>query len=212
MTVDRKAIDEMAKLMRLLNGEAAPVTESQAAPLTQSTTNDSVDPGVAAMKDILLKLREAGNPTMERLKESANHDEELKDAMQTTRTSRGAQVGSWEIVVNEGTPRKYDVCNVATGEPIAKDLYLYEAAYALVKRLNQGIAINDARVRDLLFLEEEYTKNRNDAAVFRRQTKKLTEAGQNTKAAIAEDRYDEAKRKALDAKDRIMSLAGLRRR
>lgn len=221
MTVDHKAVDDMARLMSILNEKSVGMDETDDMLIeTDIPFGDDLDarpvippaepaatgnPDVDAMKAILEKFQAVGGDHL-----FETEDPDVREALVTEKTPTGARIGSWEIVVTEGDIRQYDVVHTATREPIAKDLYLYEAAYGLVKRLNEGGTINDSRVKDLLRLEEEYAKNRNDAAQYRQRTKTLREKGETVRAAVAEDRYDDASRRAKDAHERILRLAGLR--
>lgn len=241
MTVDRASVDAMANIMRMLNADSsmAPehanlvteprdshdhnlfpglnsinadfdpsLVESQAPAISRAIVSD---PSIDAMKNILLAMQSVSTSPVERLAEAAEADPELKAALVTERTERGARIGSWEIIVNEGKNLStYDVVSDDGHTVIARDLYVYDAAYGIAKRLNEGVAINDKKIRDLLKLEEEYAKNRNDAAVLKHTAKKLREKGDDFRAAVAEDRLDEAQRQALEAHERMLKLAGLR--
>ena len=117
-------------------------------------------------------------------------------------------MGSWEIKVNEeGTTKYYDVVNIHTQEPIAIDLSLYESALALTKLLNFSVGINSPKIKEVLDLEERYSKLRQDAAIFRVRMKQRTEAKDYTRAAIAEDRYQEARTEALALRESIIAIS-----
>jgi hypothetical protein len=203
--IDRKEIDDMARILKVMDNlpdEPVNAIVEEAATVTRTPLSD---PDIDAMRNILMRMNEAAS-------EGPVVDVELKEALQTVPTPKGARIGSWEIVVHElsDDERAYDVVNVRTGEPIATKLGLYEAARGLVRRLNEGVSITDKRVRDLLSLEEQYVRNRNDASFFRQHSEKMREKGEEVKAAIAEDRFDDSQRKAIEAHDRILRLAGLK--
>lgn len=225
MTVDRASIDAMANIMNLLNGAGGadlpvettahmdiPMTPDMpeylyedAAPVATRVPMSS--PDIDAMKKILEAFHGVENSTLN----AAEKDSTLKEALQTERTPKGARIGSWEIVVKENKGvKRYDVVSTDGKTVIASDLYLYEAAYGLVKELNKGSAINGKPVRDLLKLEEDFARNRDNAAHYKQRAKTLREKDE-FKAAVAEDRFDEAQRQALSAHDEILRLAGLRR-
>jgi hypothetical protein len=159
-----------------------------------------------AMKSILEAFHNAQAAPQEPAR-----DPEVSEALRTERTSRGARIGSWEIVVNEGKTKTYDVVSADGHTTIAKGLYVYDAAYGITKRLNEGVAINDRRVGQLLALEEDFARNRDDASGYRERAKKLREKGEDLRASVAEDRHDEASRQALKAHEDILRLAGIRR-
>lgn len=212
--MDRASIDDMARLMRLMAGATEPEPEARPAPTRQAVaeaTRPKGDPEVEAMRVILERLNRAGADAVDRLLEDAETDRTLGEALVTDRTAQGARIGNWEIRVHEATNQKrYDVVNAVTTEPIAKDLFLYEAAYGLAKHLNQGVTINDRRVRNLLQIEEEFVRNRTDALSMKRRRDRLSRDGDSVGAAIAEDRYDAAKRRAILARQRLQELSGIR--
>jgi hypothetical protein len=221
MTVDQKSVDDMARIMRALEGKTfdAPsddmmITEGSeyiAQEIAPAVTSSSVStPDIDAMKNILLKLKEADAGAPARISEASRSDSQFAEALVTDKTPTGVRIGNWEIVVNESARGKsYDVTD-SSGLMIAKDLYLYDAAYGITKRLNEGVGITDVRVRDFLKLEEDYAKNLQDAATFKERAKSLREKGENSRAAIAEDRFDNSSSQALSAHDEILRLAGLR--
>lgn len=229
MTVDRKAIEDMAKIMAAMNaasqsvasddlmesgptGRHAPTPDpAQPTGSTSIARSTLTDPNVDAMKVILERINAVADIPVDRLTIAAEKDRVLAEALKTEKTDKGARIGDWEIVVNEGADLKtYDVVSTATGQPLAKDLYLYDAAYGLVKRLNEGVTINDGRIRELLRLEEDYARNRDEAAQFKQQTERLRQKGEDVRAAIAEDRFDKSQTLAIEARERLLKLAGLR--
>lgn len=240
MTVDQKSIDAMANIMNILNQQAdepaagwSHVEDHVESPVTAAgwhpemsevdqpiyeaanpvvARNPLSDPSIDAMKSILERFHSVSDDAVvERLTEAAETDHDLREALITEKTDKGARIGKWEIVVKEGRDLKtYDVVS-QDGTVIASDLYLYEAAYGLVKRLNQGNPINSPTIREMLKLEEDYARNRNDAAGYKARSKKHAERGESQRAAVAEDRFDEAQRQALAAHEEILRLAGLRK-
>lgn len=258
MTVDRKAIDEMANIMRILSAqseaaeashdavpaslpvdggyplaesyeggypmaEGYPMADGYPAPGNYPMAPEPVAARVAistpetdAMKTILEAFHAAQRETPVEAAPAAPVrrpvDPEVAEALRTERTHRGARIGSWEIVVHEGKKgRTYDVVSEGGHTTIAKDLYVYDAAYGIAKRLNEGVAFNDPSVLKLLGLEEDFAKNRDDASGYRQRAKKLREKGEDLRAAVAEDRHDEAARQAIKAHEDILRLAGIRR-
>lgn len=170
---------------------------------TAETTSfrSAIDPDTAAMKNILTRLTEATDNVVT--------NDFLKEEVQTELTETGSRVGSWEIRFKDGKPKTYDVISTRTGEALASDLFLYEAGLALVRLLNEGISITDKRVRKVLELEESYTKNRMEAAHFKKRYKSYTESGEMRRAEICEHRHQEASRQALHARNQVSKLAGL---
>jgi hypothetical protein len=262
VTVDRKAVDDMAQIMAALNAQSQASFEAEPAPSAalaedvapgmhmsipgmEQVGDPSFDPNAGYdpsegynpyasasfdpetgeapngisyrtpvssaetddMKRIMMALSGAQEAPPTRVNDPA-----LAEAVATERTPRGARIGSWEIVIKEGKSRKsYDVVSEDGETVIARDLYVYDAAYGIAKRLNEGVAINDPKIRTLLALEEGFAKKTNDATVYRERAKKASERGDVVRQAVAEDRHDEAARQAILDHNEILRLAGLLR-
>ena len=164
-----------------------------------------------AMKKVLENMNglfSAMNGTMDVLTEQAEYDPELRTALVTERTARGSRIGSWEIVKHGDND--FDVIHTGTGEPIAKSLKIYEAAVGLAKALNSGKTLTDEPVRQILVLESRYAQNLDKAAHFKQMAKKLVETGNTKRAAIQEDRFDVARDSAVEDRERLLKLAGLK--
>lgn len=216
MTVSREEVSAMADVLRILSGEG-PRPASTHAPVMENAPARAPEIGTTegdkeAMKAVLMALRGVTESAIAPpTPVSPPVDPVLREAALTERTSRGVRIDAWEIVVNEGRSKTYDVVSVETGAAIAKNLYLYDAALGLVRRLNEGVTINDHRIASLLKLEENFVRNHTDAKVFKERARKALDAGDTRRAAIAEDRQDEAERQAMTDMDEILKLAGLRR-
>lgn len=212
--IDRASIDDMSRLMRILSeGGSVPVADIKPASVAEKTqpARPKGDPDVDAMRVILERLQSASTTVVEHLVETGEKDKVLGEALTTNRTETGARIGNWEIRLHEeGREKRYDVVNTATNEPIAKDLYLYEAAYGLTKHLNQGLTINDRRVKNMMQIEEDFVRHRNDAVSMKRRKERLIREGNSQAALVAEDRYDEAKRQAIHARQRLKEMTGIR--
>lgn len=211
MNVTPQDIQEMARLRAILTGNV-PVSESATAPAQPQYVDPNED-----MANIIRKfnagsstsyLSDALDDSIQHLRDNAQSDRRLRDALVTERTSSGVKMGSWEIKVNEeGTTKYYDVVNIHTKEPIANDLTLYESALALTKLLNFSVGINSPKIQEVLELENKYARVRQDAAIFRARMKQRMAANDLTRAAIAEDRYNEARTEALALRESIVSLS-----
>jgi hypothetical protein len=120
-------------------------------------------------------------------------------------TDRGTRIGSWEIVINEDARglKSFDVTNIHTGEPIATDLTLYDAAHGIVRSLNDGGTINSRTIRDILNLEAQYSSSRQDAALFRSRMETSTT---DSRRAVMEARYTEALEKTKAARRRLTGI------
>lgn len=210
-------INAMKNLLAIMNGEApsTPSVPTGTSPRPAASGPISVDklrePDVAGMKDILSKLYTATENTVTTLQESAQFDAEVREALETERTPTGTRVGSWEIRTNVFEKmgkevKTYDVINVYSNEPIASDLYLYEVAHSLVRLFNKGETLTSPKVREILTLEETYTRNRIDALRFKKRYQDSMKSKDYTTAEIMESRYQKSRLEALTAKDRINGL------
>jgi hypothetical protein len=138
----------------------------------------------------------------------SENDRELREALMTIETDTGTRIGSWEITTNEDARglKNFDVTNVHTGEPIATELTLYEAARGIVRHLNEGLMINSRKVREILHIEFEYARSRMNAAEARDRAKFYESRGDDHRQALMEDRLDDALNKAKFARTRIQKL------
>lgn len=164
------------------------------------------DPAVNAMQNILdmFKTDPATN-----MAERSLTDRQLAEAMVTETTPNGVRVGSWEIEISESNGLKfYSVSNIHTGEPIASDLTLYDAAKGIASALNEGMTINTPTVRKLLNAEGAYSRARQNAAEFRQSMQIAESRGDRQKRAIAEDRFNEALARAKEARATLTRLVG----
>jgi hypothetical protein len=188
---------DMARILAQLNAASSEEPISDNTPT--KSLRESLDPATSAMKDILLRLHEVS--------EGAARSDILREDLSVEKTETGARIGSWDIVVVEGKPTSYNVISTKTGDIIAKDLFLYEAAVTLARSLNEGVMINDVRIRDLLVLEETYTRNRMEAAHYKKRHKSYSANRDMIRAEICEHRHDEAARNARGARDKIIKLS-----
>lgn len=200
MTISREQADAMGRLLAAMDeatgGVAYPESEEGAsAPVLTEKKGDN------ALNGILESFRNATDDTLE----EADGDHEFSLALETAPTkSGGVRMGSWEISVRqeEGFGKYYDVSHTMTKEPIASDLRLYEAAYGIVKALNEGETFTSPRVKAIVDLENDYARALSDAVNFASRMK-ITEG---MKHDVAEARYGEARRQALTAKSAIEKL------
>lgn len=215
MVVDANEKNEMARLIALMNQGV--VLEDSSAPTMPKTNiiegrfDSSGDPSIEAMKNILRAFNGSSSLSTspdKRLTERSNYDRELREALITESTERGTRVGSWEILITENHGLKqFDVINVHTGEPIATDLTVYDAALGITRRLNEGQTINSKAIRDILNAEASYDSNRQDAATFRARVNESVRSGNDSRADIMEARFTEAVSKAKLARVKLGKLA-----
>ena len=168
-------------------------------------TGQHIDPAVNAMQNIL-DMFKTGDPAAAMAERSLT-DRQLAEAMVTETTDNGVRVGSWEIGITEANGLKfYSVSNIHTGEPIASDLTLYDAAKGIASALNEGMTINTPTIRKLLNAEGAYSRARQNAAEFRQSMQIAENRGDRQKRAIAEDRFNEALARAKEARATLTRL------
>ena len=196
--IDRSEVDQMAKFMAALKGgsETTYATPSQSAAQTPVG-----DPAVAEMKTILERFHSATDQVVT----EATYDRELREALVTEATEYGARIGSWEIRVHPiGNRKMYDVVNIVSGEPLAVELLLYEAARGLVRILNEGGRINSREAIELLRAEQEYDNMVHDMVLYKHR---LRTNATSPRVTVFEARYGDAKRRAIAARERVCQLA-----
>ncbi len=199
--IERSEVDQMAKFMAAMRDGAVggdPVADNT----VQRPSVSGVDASaVAEMKLVLERFHAAAD----RVVNDAPNDRELREALRTEATERGARIGSWEIRVNQsGRHTMYDVVNVVNGESLAVDLLLYEAARGLVCILNEGGRINSSDAIELLRAEQEYNSRVQDMVLYKHR---LTNNSHSSRTAIFEDRYSDARRRASAARERVGKLS-----
>lgn len=215
MAVDPKEKNEMARLITLMNEgvvfeDSVETEETSYLEGSIPARNDTsmLDPSVAAMKSIL----EAFNGTQsldKRLADRSENNRELREALVTEVTDRGTRVGSWEIVINENGKglKNFDVTNIHTGEPIASQLTVYDAALGIARYLNEGMTINSREIRDILNVEANYDSSRRDAANFKARMETFSRSGNTVRAEIMEARYAESLDKAKSARINLTKIS-----
>lgn len=210
--VDQSERDEMARIMRVLSesnsdNAVVPVSKKHAPHVSGIVPESNLAPNVADMKSIMEKIQRASDGAVEHLDRKASEDHELREALDTQETSDGARIGEWEIRTHgQGKRKFYDVGRINESTVIAADLTLYEAAYGLVKILNEGGTVNSRQAMSLMNAEQSYT----GAVTSMVRFKHLIENGaDDDRRALFEDRYGEAKRKAIQSRNKIVSMTGL---
>jgi len=200
MTVDKNAIDQMARVLAIMNGQTPP-PEDNNLPVTTSNA-PLLDPmadkaaGIEAMKNILNALNGAVTDSVATNKNVI--DRPFNEAILTESIDSGIRVGNWEI--RNTDKDRFDVGRVGESESLVKDLGLYEAALGLVRLLNEGYAINSTEVLELLNKERTYSGSLADAIHYARLIKVRNS---DPKRMIWEDRFGESKNKAALAKNRL---------
>lgn len=198
MSVSREQADAMGALISAMNAATGDgEVGSKATPSVQSPASK----GDACLSSIMEGFRNATDDALE----GGNGNTDFAEALETEVTETGVRVGSWKIDVHkdEGFGKFYNISHTITNEPIASDLRLYEAAYGIVKALNEGETFTSGRVKAIVDLERDYARALADAVNFSSRMK-ITEG---MKHDVAEARYSEARRQALAAKNAIKKLS-----
>lgn len=137
-------------------------------------------------------------------------------ALLETSSSIGAHVstlstGPYEILISlkenaQGKEvRSYNVVDSSRCD-IVSGLVLQEAAQAILKLLNKGLASNSSRVQEIVDLEEDYNRNRIEAGRHKARYQRSIELGENAAADVFKSRFSTAKANALASQDQIKSI------
>ena len=202
-----KQTDDMNNIINAMNGNSSSLSSS-----LNESNNSTSDNDVGIMEKFMNALNDPAsenkldNVVKTTIKENKNN-KEFNEAIVTQKTNDGAKIGNWEIKQKffEGIKNKkiYDVIHLSTNEPIAKDLMIYEAAYSLVKLLNEGYTINDKKIKDILSLEESYSNSYHDAINFKRKSTSYYNSGQKNKGDLFEARFDKTKQNLQKTKNEL---------
>lgn len=161
---------------------------------------------VDQMKSILEKFTSVGESTATTIADQATRSSYLSEAIDTHRTEDSVIFGNkYKIEIIAEDKKRFNVVDTK-GNTIASDLYLYEAAYAIVKYLNSGVPALSPAIRKIIVLEERYYSNRADAARFKKRYQKANTLRESRDADIFAARYQSAKENALDAKRQIQTI------
>ena len=214
MTVSPKERDAMARLMQIMNGDAAPAASNQR--LQETVQEPLILPGagqitnqdISAMADVMRRLESAVNNASNDMINNSITDAQLQEALITKPTQSGVKIGIYKIDQSLDESRVagkqyFNVVNSTTGTMVAHELSLYEAAHALVRFLNNGKYFNSVEVRQLLEAEASYTSHKIDAVRFHRMMLKAQKSGDGTKSQLMETRKQASLDRAMEAKRQV---------
>ena len=219
MSVTPEERDAMQRLLRVMNGERVSLNETKHSasgapgavilPGAGQITNEDV----SAMADVLKRLENAVNSTSQNMIMERTHDQELNEALITDSIPQGVKVGIYKIQQQLDEHRMagkqyYDVVNSLTGQIVAHELSLYEAAHGLVKLLNSGKYFNSNEVRELMEAESNYTSHKIDAVRYHRMMLKSQKIGDLTKSDLMETRKQASMDRAMISKRLVKKLYG----
>lgn len=167
---------------------------------------------VKGMKKVLEAFYRAGGEVAEDIATKATVDPIYEEYLAVAPERNAIRVGKkYEIRVREiesigGDKKVYDIVEIKNNETLTSDLFLYEAAYAIVKYLNKGENILSAKIREIAALEQCYANLRQDAGLFKKRIREAIQTKNETKIALFEDRFDKAKNDALQIKSKIRKI------
>lgn len=164
-----------------------------------SVALSSVD-GKEDMKRILTVFHKTTNDVFR----DAKYERELREAMMTESIPNGARIGDWEIRTITVNGRKfYNIGAVGEDRLVVAELSLFEAAQGIVRILNNGGRLNNKEAMQLLTLENEYSRAVEDAIRFK---SRMMSNPNDSRVKVFEDRYSEAKYRALSSKEKILKI------
>ena len=216
MSDREKYLNDMDNIMKAFNGEEkVSISQNNDTQPNDAIKNDPLNsvPGMISEQEINMmeKLINATDETKvenitKKTVEQGENNKELYEALHTQKTDDGVRVGSWKIeqnIIENSNKKIFNVIHVDTHEPIAKDLMLYEAAYALVKMFNKGYTITDGKVQEIVNLEERFSTSYSDASQFKKKSKQCFNKGNYNKGNMFEARFDKSRSSALKIKETI---------
>lgn len=224
----QRDIQEMARLRAIMNGTNVPAVRDDTVnahyaggsagtrrPLNESrapaapvyapsygTSREEVD----AMQNILNKLKvlegnDAPAPAPQR--------QMISETSQFSTQPVGS--GPFEVlaVIKESNGKEVNRYSVvdANRRDVVGGLTLKESATAIMKLMNKGLAVESARVQEVINLEEDFNRNRLQTASHKQRYQRSMELGETAAAQVFKDRFNVAKANALAAQDEIKSIA-----
>ncbi len=216
MTVTDAERQAMARLLEIMNGETPVTNQIQEhtqtrQPVELAGAGQVTSRDIQAMALVMEKFNQAVNQTHRELMQESVYDAHTAEALVTERHADDVRIGPYKISVRMDETRVagkqyYDVIHSATGDKLAHELSLYEAAHGLVKLLNSGKYINHPQVRELLEAEATYTGHRIDAIRYHKMIHAANKQNQISKLEIYEARKAASMDRAAQAKAKVKKL------
>lgn len=216
MTVTDSDRVAMARLLEIMNGKtpsqpALQESVSSGQPVELAGAGQVSSRDIQAMANVLDKFNQAVNQTHKDLIRESAHDAHVAEALVTERDLDDVRIGPYKIQVRMDEQRVagkqyYDVIHSQTGDKLAHELSLYEAAHGLVRLLNSGKYVNHPQVRELLEAESAYTGHRIDAIRYHKMVHTATRQNQHTKLQVYEARKQDHMDRAAHAKAKVKKL------
>lgn len=219
MTVSSEDKIAMARLLQIMEGKTPDPVNTQLQNNSIVSSAEQVvlaGPGqvtqrdVQAMADVLKKLNGAISDVSANMVTESQYNNDLKEALVTSKNSDGVKIGAYQIKINQNDDRmvnkqSFSVINKLSGETIAHELGLYEAAHGLVKLLNAGNFVNSIPIRELLESEAAYTSHKMDAIRYKRRMKKA-QITKDSSYDLYEARRQNSTDRAMIAKAKVKKI------
>ncbi len=216
MVPSAQDIEAMRRLRLIMEGAGdgpmVPPSRQLAQSNRSSTASRTGRPDVDAMADILNRFNRASSNTAQRLVEDSHDDPRVREAINTTKTSDGIKIGQYKVTTSlaesaiSKSQKVYDVVDTINNTVMCQGLTLSEAAHAVVRCLTKGLTLDHSKVRNILNLEETFSRNRADAVRFRYRYDRCMTLNEKAAASVFSDRFQVARANALTAHDQLKSI------
>lgn len=215
MTVTDSDRLAMARLLEIMNGNTPSMPalheHVDGAPVELAGAGQVSSRDIQAMANVLDKFNQAVNQTHKQIMRESVHDPIMAEALVTERNQDDVRIGPYKIEVRMDEQRVagkqyYDVVHSATGDKLAHELSLYEAAHGLVRLLNSGKYVNHPHVRELLEAESAYTSHRIDAIRYHKMIHTAHKQNQLSKVEVYEARKAASMDRAAQSKAQVKKI------
>ncbi|NJO62655.1 MAG: hypothetical protein HC836_31825 [Richelia sp. RM2_1_2] len=143
--------------------------------------------------------------------EISQSNPEIAEALSIKSDKNGVYVNKWYIKVRSAevvgkVKKHFDIIDIVTKKVLVADLFLYEAALAIVRYLNTNKLLTSPEIANILFLEKKYTQSSIDALLHKRNMIKAQRDKNEEKAFYSESRYKDSLHKALKLESDIKGI------
>ena len=209
-------IAEMKRIKNLLNGvsdDAEPAPYQKKQYIEESNTQHRPSSSSLAGDDMdeIRRFVMAVNDFMPEVIEESNDNSDFREAIITERVdSNTIQVGAWKvekILLESGGKQEphYQISNVVTKQRI-DPVFVYEAAQAILKRLNQGHNLQDKEIDAIVELDSDYQRLRSKALEEKAIWQRAKKANLEWKQQLYENKFNSSQYQALYIKERIKNF------
>jgi len=228
-SIGKADINEMDRLMKILDGNISESTKpepkilsngEESIILSKNPTRNDIDKMAEIMNNFssvtgvksFKNLYDAGNKIVDNLIKESTIDRNLKEALITKKTDDGVQIGAWEIIkkIREGKTNKketiYCIRNTNTHEVLRAKFLILESVKAIVSLLNNGSSFNDLKIKNIIKLEIDYRRLRDQALEEKVFWHKAKKKNNEFKMDLYEAKFEASKAKALYIKEKIKNI------